>query len=206
VRLTDRQDFDASDCLHEYVLLLRKLFQSLDENQRRQILGWIGAGPLPKQLENLTKNMPAFTGRELSDEDLVHLTKAWRRDWLQRLGDLLPPEKVAERDALIAQLGPHEYPDLPSYRTEVVGSQSPLSQEELAEKSVDEQIQYLRDWAPPDDQFMGPSRTGLGSTAREACRRESRTIHDPCGAFSRRRSHLSALFAERSARGGRESS
>lgn len=160
--LTAREVFDAPECIHEYVRLFQRCFPALKLDQQRQILDWIDAGPQPEQLENLRRNVPQFTGKPLTDEDVARFSKAWRRDWLQRLGDHLPPEKRSERDALIQELGPSEHPDLRSYRSEVVGSQSPISLDDFKGRSVADQLKYLREWQPPSDQFMGPSRSGLG--------------------------------------------
>lgn len=161
-RLTARDLFDAAECVHEYVALLRQRFRSLRAEQQQEILGWIDAGPLPEHLENVKRNIPQFTGKPVTDEDLVRFTKTWRRDWLQRFADQLPTEKLSDRDALIEELGANERPDLGSYRMEVIGSQSPISLDDLREKSVADQIKYLRDWKPAGDQFLGPSRSGLG--------------------------------------------
>jgi hypothetical protein len=161
-RLTNHDLFDAPECIHEYVGLLQQRFPSLDPGQQYQILGWIDEGPLPEQLDNLRKNFPQFTGTPVTDEDIERFRKSWRRTWLQRLGDHFPAHRTTERDALIAELGPSDHPDLGSYRSEVVGSQSPLGLADFERKSITEQVEYLRDWQPPGDQFMGPSRGGLG--------------------------------------------
>lgn len=160
--LTDRELFDAPECLHEYVRLLQRWFPDLNAAQQHRILGWIDAGPLPQHLENLRRNIPQFTGKPVSDEDVERFKKLWRRDWLQRLGDSLPKEKKPELETLVAELGPREHPDLGSYRTEVVGSQSPLGLDDFKRKSITEQVEYLHNWQPSGDQFMGPSRAGLG--------------------------------------------
>ena len=161
-RLTNRDLFDAPECIHEYVVLLQQRFHSLGSDQRAQILTWIDTGPTADQLNNLKRNFPHFAGRQATDEDISRFAKIWRRDWLQRLGDQLPPEKRSERDALIEEFGPNEHPDLGSVRMEVVGSQSPITLDDLRGKSVTDQINYLRDWKPAETQFFRQSRSGLG--------------------------------------------
>lgn len=161
-RLTCRDLFDLPECLHEYVGLLQRRFQSLSVEQQRKILDWIDRGPLPEQLKNLKKNLPQFTGRPVTDEDIERFKKSWRRDWLQRLGDSLPTAKKPELETLIGELGSRDHADFGSYRSEVMGSQSPLGLDDFKRKSIGEQVEYLRDWQPTGDQFMGPSRAGLG--------------------------------------------
>ncbi len=161
-RLTNRDVFEAPECLHEYVGLLHRRFQSLDNDQQRKILDWIDGGPLPEQLENMKRNLPQFTGRPVSDEEIEHFKKTWRRDWLQRLGDNLPAEKKPELETLVAELGLREHPDWGSYRSEAVGSQSPLGLDDFKRRSITAQVEYLHKWRPSSDEFMGPSRAGLG--------------------------------------------
>ncbi len=160
-RLTNRDLFEAPECLHEYVHLLQPRFPSLKPEQRHQILGWIDGGLEPEQLEIVRTNLGQFTGKPVTDEDIDRFKKTWRRDWLQRLGNSLPDARKPELEALLEEIGAREHADFGAYHSEAVGFQSPLGLDEFKKKPLAEQVEYMRSWQPTD-QFMGPSRAGLG--------------------------------------------
>jgi hypothetical protein len=69
--LVDRDTFDTPECLHEYVLLLQRWFPSLSAAQQEQIFGWIDAGLLPHQRENLKRNVAQFTSETRTPDPLI---------------------------------------------------------------------------------------------------------------------------------------
>jgi hypothetical protein len=159
--LTNRELFDSPECLHEYVLLLQRRFPSLPMEHQQRILEWIDTGLLPEQLANLKKNLPQFGGKELTEDDVARYVKLWQRDWLQRFGDSLPPDRKPQLQGLVEEFGSSKHPNFSSYHEEMIGLRSPERIEDLRAKSLDELIEYLQRWKPTGD-FMGASRAGLG--------------------------------------------
>lgn len=145
-RLGDHTRFEDMNLEHEWTLLAQDQFEALPPEIRERILGWIEAGP----------NDAAE--HESPDE----YRERWQRRELVRLGDGLPDEWRDRRDELIAR---HGAPD-GRRRGRVVtsgGMSAPLTQEELASKSVDDIVAYLNSWTP-DGEFGSPSPEGLART------------------------------------------
>jgi hypothetical protein len=156
-RLTDRQKLDGRGVRHEYALLGRDCFAHLSPDEQAKILDWIAAGP---DL-NRVKRMWEEGSRPLTDGDLVGAAEYWRRDRLAPFRHVLPAAWQQRYAELVIELGEPEPPESVSYPGSWVGPTGPKGIEELQAMSVGEIVQFLRDWEPSDD-FMGPSRDGLG--------------------------------------------
>jgi hypothetical protein len=104
-RLTDRGRFDERGLRHEYALLARKCFSTLDTVDREVVLGWIKEGP---NLETFRLKQEERKGRPLSEEDTNRYADLWRRDTLVLFSSGLPDEWQRRYDRFIAELGPAE--------------------------------------------------------------------------------------------------
>lgn len=151
-RLTERSLFDDIGLQHEYVVLLQDRFPRLSRGDQRRILGWIKDGP------------DRGTGQHPSDEEVARYREIWQRDWLARIGPNNLPGKWKERyRTLCGKYGEPEHPEFPVYTEGVwVGPTSPKTADELKAMSVEEIVEFLKTWGPPDGPFGAPSREGLG--------------------------------------------
>lgn len=160
-RLTDFSFLENVDSRHEYALLLRERFKDLSAGQKELILSAINRGPDRKELADSFRK---FRGIELTHEELERLVKSWqstRIAWFDR--ESLPPVWQEKYDNLAEETGAaRKHPEFSSFTTEFIGSQSPQTAEQLADKTVEEITRYLANWKPPTSRFMGPSRDGLG--------------------------------------------
>lgn len=115
------------------------------------------AGP---DVEPYREMSEKFDGQPPTDEQTEAFVARWRIARLALMRDALPAGLRAEYDALVAKHGEAQIPLSWEVRT-FVGPNSPLSTEELAAKSDDELLTYLREWKRADRWDNEPSVEGL---------------------------------------------
>lgn len=158
-RLTDRGRFDDPSSRHEYALLARRCFETLDPAEKQTILGWIDAGP---DLGPLRERRKLSGGQPPTEEEELRYSESWRRDRLALLGDGLPEGWRRRYAGLVDELGEPDHPEFVSYTSPMwVGPTSPTSAEDLSSMDVDRLLRHLRSWEASGD-FMSPSYEGLG--------------------------------------------
>ena len=157
-RLTDQQRFDDSAVRHEYALLARDRFAYLSSDEQATILGWIAAGP---DLNRIQRFKEEVWGRRLTDEELARAARYWKRDRLALFGMLYHRSGSSVIQSSLLSWENQSIPEFVSYHQSWVGSTGPKSAEELQAMSIGEIVRFLKDWEPADD-FIGPSRDGLG--------------------------------------------
>jgi len=159
-RLTNRELFEDVDVQHEYVLLLRENFSILSEKDKQTILKWIEEGP---DIERFKKRVQETTNREPSEEEIKRYRDIWQRDRLAWIGPENLPKVWRNRyGTLVQQYGEPEHPEFPVYTFSWTGPTSPLDAEELKEMSVEEIVEFLKSWIPPENIYGGPSPEKLG--------------------------------------------
>lgn len=157
-KLTHRGRFNDPGSRHEYALLARRCFATLDPGQKRTILGWIEQGPDPELMQRRRQELEELP----TEEQERRYADRWRRDRLALLGDGLPEDWQSRYEELVQKLGQLEHPDFASYTGLVwVGPTSPVVSEDLRAMGVDEIFRYLRSWESSGDS-MSPSYEGLG--------------------------------------------
>lgn len=160
-RLVKKELFDDIHIQHEYVLLLRTCFSKLSEEDKRAILGWIEAGP---DVECFRRWRERETESPPSEEDVTRYRETWQRDRLAWIGQESLPTAWQERyRRLVEKFGEPEHPEFPVY-SEVgwVGPTSPKTKEEIKGMSIQELVDFLKEWTPPKSIFGEPSQEGLG--------------------------------------------
>jgi len=158
-RLIDRRRFDDSGLRHEYALLARKRFATLEASDKQTILAWIDDGP---DLERFRQRREAFGEAPPTKDEELRYADTWRRDCLALLEDGLPWRWRRRYRELVHRLGEAEHPEFASYTRAVrAGSTSPVTSDDLRSMSVDEFFRHLRSWRPSGD-LMSPSYEGLG--------------------------------------------
>lgn len=159
-KLMNRSLFEDIQVHHEYALLLREYFPSLSREVQAMILGWIEAGP---DEERYRRGGDA-TGTAPSEEEITSYRERWqlrRLAWIRR--ENLLPEWQARYQMLVERYGEIPHPEFLSYYTGInFGHKSPKSADELRVMSIEEIVEYLRGWMPPEGVFGIPTPEGLG--------------------------------------------
>lgn len=146
--LTNPEFFGNTEFHHEFYRLARKRFRELGSEDRK------------RYLELVDEVGSAKTSAD--DPEEAERRKKW---WAwKRLGavapDLTGPWK-ARYDAVDAEFGPDEHPDLLSYHRSWSGPTSPLSKGEIDDLRLDDLVTYLETWTPDTSFGPAPSRDGL---------------------------------------------
>ena len=152
-RVLDPAVFFERDLRHEYGALLRKVFPSVAEEKKRQLLEWIKGGP---------KILP----ENISAEDAQYLRESWAWQRLSWLGEHLGDEDAALLAALKKTIGePDEASEFTGYMSGAIwGPTSPKNEEELRGMAIPDLIAYLKDWQPSREHpfaRFAPTREGL---------------------------------------------
>jgi hypothetical protein len=179
-RLTDRRLFETIGLQHEYRLLLRDRFPELSPGDQALILGWIETGPDP---DKVRVGLERLHGAPPTEAKVEGYTNAWRVDHLAILVPHLPTEW---RQRYVAWRGGAPEPEDPEFPVHVSGwhgSSSPKSVEELRVLSVEEVVDFLLRWQPPDDRWTEPSRDGLESAITAAVTAEPVRFADEAHRF-----------------------
>ena len=159
-RLTDRRLFDDVGAQHEYVLLLRDCCQRLTPDNQATILEWIEVGP---DVEKFKRRQEEVMGSSPSDDVVARYRERWQRDWLARIGHENLPRECQERyRELVGKYGEPDHVEFPAYTEIVWGPTSPKSADELKAMSIQEIVEFLKTWRPPDNAFHEPSPEGMG--------------------------------------------
>ncbi len=159
--LTDYYLFSDPHFTHEYTLLLRKAFRSLSPEEQKQILKWIEDGPEPELLQEKSPEEREgykrwWLYRELARFNLEDLSEKWQKQY----------------EELVKEFGEPESPDLEITFTEWIGPTSPLTVEELRQKSIDEIVDFLKTWKPSQSMIEEPSPEGLGRALSSVVKEE----------------------------------
>jgi hypothetical protein len=160
-RLADRALFDEYRVRHEYAEVLRLRFVDADGDVRRRVIGWIEEGP---DLDEYRRRRTDFDGVPPSDDDVAHYARIWRRDWYSFVAADIGGDDANHYRVLVDELGEPEHPDFLTWSVNWSGPNSPVTHDELLERSPAEVVEYLRTWTPEDDSrwHAGPSVEGLG--------------------------------------------
>lgn len=150
--------FNKTSLWHEYALMLQECFHRLSKENQSKILGWIAAGP---SREKIAKRLKTFNGETPTEDQIDSYTKQWKRDHLTLISKDLPDAQKEELEKLTAEFGKSEHPEFATYRIGGAwGHKSPKAATDLASLDIDDLIDFLRNWEPPND-WMGASPEGL---------------------------------------------
>ncbi len=154
--LCDRSLLKDRHYHHEYSLLARAIYPLLSEARQDEVLESIQATVTEWQAE-LQSDAPSRTSHEIE-----RATKRYRCNLLGLLGEVLPPEAMADYERLLAEVG-EPLPPGEEFRIETRwGSPSPLAEEELAAMSPSHLAEFVRTWQPDPNEIWGAEPEGLG--------------------------------------------
>lgn len=150
--------FNKTSLWHEYALMLQESFHRLSKENQSKILGWVAAGP---NKEKIKKRFETFYGGNPTEDQIDSYIKQWKRDHLTLISKDLPDAQKEELEKLTAEFGKSEHPEFGTYRTGGAwGHKSPKAATDLASLDIDDIIEFLKTWEPPND-WMGASPEGL---------------------------------------------
>ncbi|MFA6372985.1 MAG: hypothetical protein WCW68_10195 [Methanothrix sp.] len=163
--LTDKSLFGDLQTNHEYTLLFKDHFRSLNSEQKDIFLKWIEVGP---DLKKKAKSMERTGGLPPNEEELSTYRKAWQRDRLALVRNTLSPHWKDFYDNLVKEIGePNSLEKYPFQAQARFESGCPKSKAEFKSMSVTEIADFLKNWTPTND-FFGPSKGDLGAILSDA--------------------------------------
>ncbi len=157
--LSGKEIFENSDLYHERYHLLQDQYQKLPEEIKEKILERIEEGP---DLGRFELNYKDRTGNPPTEEEKMDYKSRWQRLALYPIRDHIPANWKEKMKKFLTQYGELDHPDYLSYHGPiVVGSTSPISEEEFKKKSQEELLDFLRTWKPSKKHFS-PTKEALG--------------------------------------------
>jgi hypothetical protein len=141
--LLDEENYGALLIKEDFLRLLRDGYGELDDPIQEKVLDIITDVPVKESLEEgarqRSEEVEGYTAEELVEESI----NSWVRDRLWIIRDELPEEERAELNRLIDELGePENVLSVVSTRGGFVSQESPLSAEEIEERSPEQIIEY----------------------------------------------------------------
>lgn len=150
---------------HEYAVLVGTRLGLLSEAQRDEWFSWVAAGP---DMADYDDYFRSANGRDPTEDEREARRDYWRFKKLHCVLQHLDEDQRVFYDAMLATHGEPELADLNSRVSGGwVGSESPLSLEELSALSFAIAVQRVVAWKPTGDSFRGPSLEGLASVFGE---------------------------------------
>jgi hypothetical protein len=172
-KLVNKEVFDDIGLRYEYDTLLAKSFGTLTAPQRDQILTWIEDG----------LNIERLLERGLSKEEAEDASDAWRLERLTPIKEFWDSGLKERYESLHKKFG--DPPDRRRVRGGAyqVSSKSPKQSPELAEMTVADVIQYLKDWRPNSNESFpfSPSEEGLGAVLTEIVAKKPAEFSEQAG-------------------------
>lgn len=152
------------DYRHEYAELARSILPVVEPTEQERWEALVFDGP-PLQQDELEERAARYLQ---PDEELEKAVAKYREIWqlnlLSAVGfPSLPPSAALRLHELVDKYGEPSHPEFSSYMSSWSGPNSPLAQEELAQKSTLEIQHYLATWEPEvvETWGPGPSKEGL---------------------------------------------
>lgn len=143
---------------NEYSLLLKSAFGFVKEDCRQVIFDWINTGFDRNEFE---AHITELTGTPPSEREVSSASKNWQKNRLYLIKDYLDAEWQDKYNALVNDEGEPEHPEYSSYTTSWVGPTSPKTTSELSSLTVEELVQFLKEWKPSGGSFDATPE-GLG--------------------------------------------
>jgi hypothetical protein len=154
--ILDSALFDDFRFKHEYAMLVGRRLDLLTADERAGWFGWVRAGPKEADLE------------DLEGEDRRRRADYWRFSRFHWVRAHLEGQDRAFYESMLDAHGEPELADLHMYTSAGAwGSVSPVTIEDLTNRSFAEVVDYLVSWRPEPGQFLGPDIDGLASTFEE---------------------------------------
>ena len=159
--LLQRDYLENSEYVTEYHGLMRDQFDTASEGVRSQVISWILSGPI--DLDSRTISLAQLQKREVTEDYQREIREHWELRNLEIIRSFLTGEALSRLTELTALHGKPDITERPVIITTSLGGvPSPVSAEELSQKSFEEIKQYFLIYVP-DDLFLNP-RESLAQT------------------------------------------
>ncbi len=160
--IMDKKLFDDHIYKHEYARLVGRRLNILSPQQRDEWFGWIDAGP---DMSNFDESIRNNLGRDATDEDRRSRIEYWKFEKLHWVREHLEGKRKKFYEKMLDKSGEPELADLnirigPEWR----GTSSPMTVEDLSDKTFEEAVNAVSSWRPEESRFTGPSIEGLSLT------------------------------------------
>jgi hypothetical protein len=156
--LLQRASLEDPDLWHEYAELLRARFGQLDSDQQVRLLRMIREGTA----EEAEDHSDGRDGR-----------RAYRRfERLAVIADQLDGDARTDYEALHARFGPPDHPEFLAHTSFWSGPASPLSADEIRQRTPVELVQFLAEWQPQEISGPHSSPEGLNRVLTEVVAEE----------------------------------
>lgn len=153
--LVVKERFDNYHIHHEYYLLLKQEFKNLSAINKKKILCFINDGFEERKNTKVPDNDKAKKERDV-------YANRWLFDELDCINDGLSGDWKKKYQELSKEFQKKERPDLTHYiESGIVLDKSPLTEEQLEKKTIEELIEFLVSWKP-EKGFGSPNPKGLG--------------------------------------------
>ncbi len=159
--LLQRDYLENREYAKEYRGLMRDQFINTSLDVRSQVISWILSGPM--DVDARAKRHAQWQNREATEEDQREIREGWVLFHLEIIRDFLTGDALTRLNELTAL---HGKPDI-TERSAIIttswgGAPSPVSAEDLSQKSFEEIKQYFITYVP-EDLFLNP-RESLART------------------------------------------
>lgn len=162
--LVDPLNLNDAAVEREYLRLARARCSELAAPDQEHVIGLIERGP---NLVAWTTKFTNFHGHEPSVPQANQYSERWMRDRYSAFESVLTTSARARHVMLVAEHGPATEP--PVFSSDWFSSAAaPRTAAELSAMPLDELIDFLRDWEPGADAFLGPDRSTLAGVLQEA--------------------------------------
>lgn len=156
-----REYLEKNEYADEYRGLMRDQFNTASEEVRSQIISWILS--FPSFLETKALNHAKWINEEITEEYRRKYKEDWQLFHLEIIRDFLAGDALSRLNELTALHGKPDITERPAIVTTSWGRvQSPISAEDLSQKSFEEIKQYFLTYVP-EDVFLNP-RESLAQT------------------------------------------
>jgi len=163
----DLDELTSAEPSPEFRELLTATSTRLSSTQLGMLVEAIERGP---DVDRYRERATSSRERPPTDEEVASYVAFWRIGRLRLLKDALTGDALADYQRLVAEHGEAEIPL--SWEVHLSwGPTSPLSAEELADKSDEELLAYLHRWEP-EKQWDGPSVEGLAQALAVVAQRD----------------------------------
>ena len=150
-RITNKYLFEDPCFKYEYATLLRQYFGGISSNAQECVLKWISTGP---DIEAYKQWCELWGDSPPSEADIKNYADSWRRDWYSPIGEYLDGEALTAYRKLISEIGEPKHEDFLYKTVSWVGPRSPLTAEQIRQRSPQSVINYLRNWQPSEHQWL----------------------------------------------------
>ncbi len=159
--LLQRDSLENSEYANEYRGLMRDQFINTSEDVRSQVISWILSGPM--DIDSRAKRHAQWQNREATEEDQREIREDWVLFHLEIIRDFLTGDALSRLNELTALHGKPDITERPAIiTTSWGGAPSPVSAEDLSQKSFEEIKHYFLTYVP-EDLFLNP-RESLAQT------------------------------------------